>query len=186
MIKVRDLISIAQLIEMINWLIDNTFVTIGTSLFKQVIGIPMGTDCAPYLANLFLFAYEFEFLNDTLKQKDFSTLYKFNKCHRYIDDLLAVNNDGILNDFKGRIYPPELQLTCEDKSNQEVNYSDLHWKLTILLLNTVCLTNVIILVLKLSIFPIFLATFRPIKVMVSLSVNSFVMHGVVKNLWISN
>ena len=86
----------------------------------------MGTDCAPYLANLFLFAYEFEFLNDTLKHKDFSTLYKFNKCHRYIDDLLAVNNDGILNDFKGRIYPPELQLTFEDKSNQEVNYLDLH------------------------------------------------------------
>ena len=110
---------------MINWLIDNTFVTIGTSLFKQVIGIPMGTDCAPYLANLFLFAYEFEFLNDTLKQKDFSTLHKFNKCHRYIDDLLAVNNDGILNDFKGRIYPPELQLTCE-----EVNYLDLHLKVT--------------------------------------------------------
>ena len=111
---------------MIDWLIDNTFVTIGTSVFKQVIGIPMGTDCAPYLANLFLFAYEFEFLNDTLKLKDFSTLYKFNKCHRYIDDLLTVNNDGVFNDFKGRIYPPELQLTCEDKSDKEVNYLDLH------------------------------------------------------------
>jgi len=116
------------LIQMIDWLIDNTFVTIGNSVFKQVIGIPMGTDCAPYLANLFLFAYEFEFLNDTLKQKDFSTLYKFNKCHRYIDDLLAVNNDGILDDFKGRIYPPELELNCEDKSDQEVNYLDLHLK----------------------------------------------------------
>jgi len=86
----------------------------------------MGTDCAPYLANLFLFAYEFEFLNDTLRQKDFPTLYKFNKCHRYIDDLLAVNNDGILNDCKDRIYPPELQLSSEDKSEKEVNYLDLH------------------------------------------------------------
>ncbi len=114
------------LIEMITWLIDNTFVTIGSSVFKQVIGIPMGTDCAPYLANLFLYSYEFDFLNDTLKHKDFTTLHKFNKCHRYIDDLLAVNNDDLLKDYKNRIYPPELQLNCEDKSNQVVNYLDLH------------------------------------------------------------
>ena len=120
------LISCNLLIEMINWLVDNTYVTIGNTVFQQIIGIPMGTDCAPYLANLFLFAYEFDFLNSTLKQKDFTTLYKFNKCYRYIDDLLAVNNDGILEDFKARIYPPELKLTCEDKNNQEVNYLDLH------------------------------------------------------------
>jgi len=107
-------------------LVDNTYVTIGNTVFQQIIGIPMGTDCAPYLANLFLFAYEFDFLNSTLKQKDFTTLYEFNKCYRYIDDLLAINNDGTLEDFKGRIYPPELKLTCEDKNNQEVNYLDLH------------------------------------------------------------
>lgn len=111
---------------MISWLIDNTYVTVGDLVFRQVIGIPMGTNCAPYLANLFLFAYEFDFLNSTLKQKDFSTLHKFKKCHRYIDDLLAVNNDGALEDFKGRIYPPELKLNSEDKSDKDVNYLDLH------------------------------------------------------------
>ena len=98
---------------MIDWLIDNTFVTIGSSVFKQVLGIPMGTDCAPYLANLFLYSYEFDFLNDTLKQKDFDTLY----IHRYNDDLLAVNNDEFLKDYKHCIYPPEIQLNCEDKSD---------------------------------------------------------------------
>ncbi len=87
------------------------------------------TDCAPYLANLFLFSYEFEFLNSLLKLKDFSTLFKFNKTHRYIDDLLTVNNDGTLEDCKIRIYPPELQLTCEDKSDQDVNYLDLSLKI---------------------------------------------------------
>ena len=114
---------------MINWLIDNTFVTVGDTVFKQIIGIPMGTDCAPYLANLFLFAYEFDFLNAILKEKDFTTLHKFKKCHRYIDDLLAVNNDGELEKFKERIYPPELKLTTEDKSNQEVTYLDLQLKI---------------------------------------------------------
>ena len=107
---------------MINWLVGNTYVTIGNSVFRQIIGIPMGTDCAPYLANI---AYEFEFLNSLLKQKDFDTLFKFNKCYRYIDDLLAVNNDNLMNDFKDKIYPPELKLNCEDKNDQEVTYLDL-------------------------------------------------------------
>src|SRR4051812_38038194 len=110
---------------MINWLIDNTYVTIGTSVFKQVIGIPMGTDCAPYLANLFLYAYEFTFLNNILKQRDFNILYKFNKCYRYIDDLLTPNNDKALYELKKKIYPPELELTCDDKNDQEVTYLDL-------------------------------------------------------------
>ena len=32
------------------------------SAFKQFVGIPMGTDCAPVVANLFLFIYEYEFM----------------------------------------------------------------------------------------------------------------------------
>ena len=41
-----------QLISHIRWLIDNIYVVCGKSLFKQKIGIPMGTDCAPFLANI--------------------------------------------------------------------------------------------------------------------------------------
>lgn len=62
---------------------------------------------------------EFDSLNSTLKEKDFTTLHKF-KCHRYIDDLLAANNAGELEKFKERIYPPELKLTSEDKNDQKV------------------------------------------------------------------
>ena len=51
-----------QLIEMVNYLIDNCYVTCGDSLFRQKVGIPMGTDCAPFLANLFLFSYENEWM----------------------------------------------------------------------------------------------------------------------------
>ena len=43
-------IGLDLLIEMINWLVDNTYVVIGDKVFRQVIGIPMGTDCAPFLA----------------------------------------------------------------------------------------------------------------------------------------
>ena len=31
-----------------------------------------------------------------------------------------------MDDYKKRIYPPELELNCEDKNDQDVTYLDLH------------------------------------------------------------
>ena len=53
--------------EMIEFLIDNIFVQFGGRLFRQVIGIPMGTNCAPLLADLFLYSYENEFLDNMIR-----------------------------------------------------------------------------------------------------------------------
>jgi hypothetical protein len=36
---------------MLEFLIDNIFVSFGGTLFQQVVGIPMGTNCAPLLAD---------------------------------------------------------------------------------------------------------------------------------------
>ena len=44
--------------KMIEFLIDNIFVQFEGRLFCQAIGIPMGTNCAPLLADLFLYSYE--------------------------------------------------------------------------------------------------------------------------------
>ena len=49
-----------KMIRVMNWLIDNIFVKFGDKVFRQVIGIPMGTDCAPFLANLFLYSQEYQ------------------------------------------------------------------------------------------------------------------------------
>ena len=68
------------LVHLMEWLIDNTYVVVGNQVLQQTIGIPMGTDCAPFLANLFLFAYEFRYLNNLLKEKNFTVLYKFYRC----------------------------------------------------------------------------------------------------------
>ena len=47
-----------KICKMIEFLIDNIFVQFGGRLFRQIIGIPMGTNCAPLLADLFLYSYE--------------------------------------------------------------------------------------------------------------------------------
>ena len=48
-------------------------------------------DCAPQLANLFLFHYEYSYMNILMK-KNLCVAKKFNDTIRYIDDLLTVNN----------------------------------------------------------------------------------------------
>ena len=53
--------------KMIDFLIDNIYIKIGNHLFRQCIGIPMGTNCAPLLANLFMYSYEVEFVRSMKK-----------------------------------------------------------------------------------------------------------------------
>ena len=76
--------------EMIEFLIDNVFVQFGGRLFRQVIGIPMGTNCAPLLADLFLYSYENEFLDNMIRSGQRRLARSFNLCYRYIDDLIVL------------------------------------------------------------------------------------------------
>ena len=58
-----NLYTADQICRMVELLIDNNFVKFGGCLFRQVIGIPVGTNCAPLLADLFLYSYESEVLD---------------------------------------------------------------------------------------------------------------------------
>ena len=44
------------------YLLDNIFIRFGTRLYRQTIGIPMLTNCATLVADLFLFCYERDFM----------------------------------------------------------------------------------------------------------------------------
>ena len=61
------------------------------------------TDCAPLLANLFLFYYEYKYMKNLI-MNNIILAKKFNNTMRYIDDLLTLNNtqfDAAIQD----IYP---------------------------------------------------------------------------------
>ena len=75
---------------MIEFLVDNLFVQFGGRVLQKTIGIPMGTNCAPLLANLFLYSYEADFLDGLLKQKQKQLAQSFNFSFRYIDDVLSL------------------------------------------------------------------------------------------------
>ena len=70
----------------------NIYVRFGGQLFRQIVGIPMGTICAPLLSNLFLYSYENEFLDKFIKEGKGKLVRKFNLSYRYIDDLISFNN----------------------------------------------------------------------------------------------
>jgi hypothetical protein len=50
-----------EIIQMFEFLIDNKFFLFGGRMFQQTIDIPMGTNCAPLLADLFMHDYEADF-----------------------------------------------------------------------------------------------------------------------------
>ena len=88
------------------------FFTLGNLLFKQVIGIPMGSDPAPFMANLFLYFYENKWLMK-LKKQDLVSARKFGSTFRFIDDLCAINDESLFEKHCKEIYPRELELKKE-------------------------------------------------------------------------
>ena len=94
---------------MLEFLIDNICVSFGGTLFQQVVGIPMGTNCAPLLADLCLCSYESEFLQKLVKDKKINEARAFNFTYSYIDDVLSINNSRFA-EFLSLIYPPEWKL----------------------------------------------------------------------------
>ena len=87
-----NLYTADQICRMVEFLIDNIFVKFGGCLFRQVIGIPVGTNCAFFLADLLLYSYESEFLDNMIRGGHRKLARSFNLCYRYTDDLIVFNN----------------------------------------------------------------------------------------------
>ena len=84
------------------YLIDNVFVSVGNRVYRQCVGIPMGADCAPLLASLFLYRYMKSLISSNISQAK-----QYTHTMRYIDDQLALNNSGFARTATD-IYPSEL------------------------------------------------------------------------------
>ena len=91
------------------FLLNNIFIRFGTKLYRQVVLILLGTNCAPLVANLFLFCYERDFMMSISLYKQANVIDAFNTTSRYLDDILNINNIYFDN-MVSQIYPSELQL----------------------------------------------------------------------------
>ena len=85
----------------------------------------MGTNCAPLVADLFLYCYERDFMDSLNHDYQADVIEAFYSTSRYLDDLLNIGNpyfEGMVN----KIYPPELQLNKANISDTEAPFLDLH------------------------------------------------------------
>ena len=92
-------------------------------VYQQIVGFPMGTNCAPLIADLFLYCYERDFMSNLLKSKRFDLIDKFNDTSRYLDDIFTIDNPA-LTEHIPEIYPREIQLNKANTSDKETSILD--------------------------------------------------------------
>ena len=83
----------------------------------------MGTNCAPLLADLFLYSYKNEFLDKLIKEDKKKLARKFNLSYHYTNDLISFNN-RTFKEFISDIYPKELTISETTESTSIASYLD--------------------------------------------------------------
>ncbi|KAK3103790.1 hypothetical protein FSP39_021919 [Pinctada imbricata] len=109
---------------MLNFLIDNIYMVFGRKVFQQIVGSPMGTNCVPLRADIFLYLYEAEFVQSLVSEGNRYVASNFNFTYRYIDDVLSINNPKFA-DYLSRIYPSELEVKETTETNNSASYLDI-------------------------------------------------------------
>ena len=89
----------------------------------------MGTNCAPLVADLFLFCYERDFMLSLSDNNQTDIIEAFNSTSSYLDDLLNIDNP-YFEQMVGQIYPTELQLNKANSSNTEAPFLDLNFSIS--------------------------------------------------------
>ena len=121
--------SCQKMCDALHYLLDNIFIRFGSKLYRQIVGIPMGTNCAPLVADLFLFCYERDFMLSLSDNNKADIIEAFNSTSRYLDDLLNIDNP-YFEQMVGQIYPTELQLNKANSSDTEAPFLDLNLSIT--------------------------------------------------------
>ena len=121
--------SCQKMCDALHYLLDNIFIRFGSKLYRQIVGIPMGTNCAPLVADLFLFCYERDFMLSLLDNNQADIIEAFNSTSRYLDDLINIDNP-YFEQMVGQIYPTELQLNKANSSDTEAPFLDLNLSIT--------------------------------------------------------
>ena len=111
--------------EALTFLLDNIYIRFNSKLYRQIIGIPIGTNCAPLVADVLLFCYERDFMLSLSEDNQSGVIEAFNSTSRYLDDISNVDNN-FFDSMVNRIYPSELQLNKANMSVTEASFSDLH------------------------------------------------------------
>ena len=78
--------------DTLHYLLDNIFIRFGSKLYRQIVSIPMGINCAPLVADLYLFCYEKDFMLSFSDNDQADIVEASNSTSRYLNDLLIIDD----------------------------------------------------------------------------------------------
>ena len=116
---------------------ENMYVQFDDMVYQQKVGIPMGTKCAPLIADLFLYCYERNFMSDLHKSKRHDLIDIFNDTSRYLDDIFTIDNPEF-EKYIPDIYLTELPLNKANTSDKETSFLDLIIKRSVMITQEMC------------------------------------------------
>ena len=127
--KRSQLWSCQKVCDALHSILDNIFIRFGTKVYRHIVGIPMGTNCAPFVAELFLFCYERDFILSLSDNTQADDVKSFNSISRHLDDLLNIDNP-YFEQKASHIYPTELHLYMANSSDTEAPFLGLDLPIT--------------------------------------------------------
>ena len=134
----------------------------------------MGTNCAPLVADLFLFCYERDFMMSHSDDNQADDIDAFNSTSRYFDDILNINNIYFDN-MVSQIYPSKLKLNKANTSDTKAAFLDLHLSITNDIVSTKIYDKRDDFDFEIVNFPFLVVMFLALHPMESISLNSFVL-----------
>jgi hypothetical protein len=102
------------------FLINNIYIVVGGQVFQQSVGIPMGMNCAPLLADLFWYSYEAEFIQKLPYETKKSLAVTFSSTY--------INNNQF-HSYVYLIYPNELEIKDTTECSTSASYLNVLLKL---------------------------------------------------------
>ena len=93
--------------EALTFLLDNIYIRFDFKVYRQIVGFPMGANCTPLVADLFLFCYERDFILSLTKNNLSDVIEALNSTSRHLGTLLKIDNnffDSMINIFTLQIF----------------------------------------------------------------------------------
>jgi hypothetical protein len=109
--------SLREMIETLEFIIDENWLNLMGTLFLQKCGAPIGANASPMLADLTLSWLEYSYFKE-------NPLPRGAVLFRYIDDVLSINLPNFM-DISRDIYGPDLPVERTNSHNSKGDYLDL-------------------------------------------------------------
>jgi hypothetical protein len=132
--KWKHLYNLKDVMNMLEYLVTNTYITVCGKVCQQAIGIPMGTNAGVNIVDFYLTKYELDFMRQLKVLKKWDLLTSFSSTLRYVDDILSIDNDSFplllyldktYDGVKG-IYPSNGLIIQPVEQGSSVTYMDTH------------------------------------------------------------